>query len=292
MKIVQLEYFCAAARLHSITQAASELYVTQPAISSAIKELEKEFSITLFNRVKNHLSLTMEGELFYQKAQRLLSEYNQTLDQFYDLGQSISTIKIGIPPLLSTIFFPDMLTEFKKQYPDIPFELFEYGSIRAANMVHEGQLDLALVNMHFYEIDKLNSYPLMTDKIVFCVCKDHPIAQYSEVSIDMIKDEPMIMYNTDSVQNETLAALFNSANVNPDIILHASQLYTIRNFICNNLGGAFLYSSLLKNMPDVVGIPITPAITQNIGIVWRKGNYTTDSANKFINYITTFWRKD
>lgn len=52
MKIVQLEYFCAVARLHSITQAAAELYVTQPAVSSAIKELEKEFNVSLFNRSK------------------------------------------------------------------------------------------------------------------------------------------------------------------------------------------------------------------------------------------------
>ena len=58
MKIVQLQYFCAVTRLHSITKAAAELYVTQPAISSAIKELEKEFSINLFNRTKNHLTLT------------------------------------------------------------------------------------------------------------------------------------------------------------------------------------------------------------------------------------------
>ena len=157
MKIVQLQYFCAVTRLHSITKAAAELYVTQPAISSAIKELEKEFSINLFNRTKNHLTLTKEGELFYQKAVVLLEQYNNTLEQLYDLGQCKATVKIGIPPLLSTIFFPQLITDFKELYPDISFELFEYGSIRAANMVQEGKLDLALVNMHFYEIDKLNS---------------------------------------------------------------------------------------------------------------------------------------
>ena len=290
MKIVQLEYFCAAARLHSITQAAAELYVTQPAISNAIRELEKEFSITLFNRYKNHLSLTMEGEMFYQKAQYLLGEYNETLDQFYDLGQNVSTVKVGIPPLLSTIFFPDLLTDFKEKYPDIPFELFEYGSIKAANLVHEGILDLALVNMHFYEIDKLNSSTLMTERLVFCVSKEHPLAERDKVTIDEIKEEPLIMYNTDSVQNKTLDTLFKRTNISPNIILHASQLFTIRNFICNNLGGAFLYASLLKNMPDVIGIPITPAITQNIGIVWKKGSYTTDSAEKFISYIIKHYK--
>lgn len=72
MKITQLEYFCATCRHHSITQAARELYVTQPAISSAIRELEKEFSINLFVRSKNHVTLTKEGELFYQKAQDML----------------------------------------------------------------------------------------------------------------------------------------------------------------------------------------------------------------------------
>ena len=231
MKIVQLEYFCAATRLHSITQAAAELYVTQPAISTAIKELEKEFSINLFTRTKNHLSLTKEGEVFYQKAQKLLAEYNNTMEQFHD------------------------------------------------------KLDLALVNMHFYEIDKLNTYKLMTDKLVFCVSKEHSLAKCHEITIDMIKDEPVIMYNTDSVQNETLEAAFKSLGINPHTILHASQLYTIRNFVCNNLGGAFLYSSMLRNLPGVIGLPINPAISQDIGIVWRNGSYTTDSTEKFINYV-------
>jgi len=152
-------------------------------------------------------------------------------------------------------------------------------------MVQEGKLDLALVNMHFYEIDKLNSFTVMNDKIVFCVSKSHPLAKCHEVTIEMIKNEPLIMYNTDSVQNETLDTAFKRAGVNPNVILHASQLYTIRNFICNNLGGAFLYSSLQKNLSGTTGIPISPVINQNIGIVWKKGSYTTDSAEKFITYI-------
>lgn len=87
MKIIQLEYFCAVCRYHSITQAAQKLYVTQPAISNAIKELEKEFSISLFARTKNHMSLTKEGEIFYQKASKLLDTINQTSSELYDLGR-------------------------------------------------------------------------------------------------------------------------------------------------------------------------------------------------------------
>lgn len=100
MKITQLEYFCATCRHHSITQAARELYVTQPAISSAIRELEKEFSINLFVRSKNHVTLTKEGELFYQKAQDMLRYIKESSSELHDLGRQTPPVRIGIPPLL------------------------------------------------------------------------------------------------------------------------------------------------------------------------------------------------
>ena len=285
MKIVQLEYFCTVSQYHSITQAAQKLYVTQPAISNAIKELEKEFSVSLFVRSKNHLTLTTEGELFYQKARELLASIKQTTQQFYDLGKQIPPIRIGIPPLLSTIFFPEIVLEFNKLYPEIPVELFEYGSIRAASLVQDETLDLALVNMHFYNIDKMNSFRLQTEHLVFCVSKEHHLAKIKELSIEMLKDEPIIMYNTDSVQNTTLGVYFDRAGIKPNVIMHASQLFTIKNFIQNELGGAFLYSSLLKNLPGLVGIPVVPAIEQEIGIIWKKGKYINGSVEKFIQFV-------
>lgn len=284
MKIIQLEYFCAVCRYHSITQAAEKLYVTQPAISNAIRELEKEFSINLFVRSKNHLNLTKEGEVFYQKATGLLDTIHQTSSEFYDLGRHIAPIRIGIPPLLGTIFFPDMLIAFRREHPSIPVELYEYGSIRAANLVLEETLDLALVNMNFYETDKLNSYQLLSDHIVFCVSPEHPLAKEKELSIEMLKDENLIMYNTDSVLNTTLYSRFEGAGIKPNVIMHASQLYTIQNFISSKAGGAFLYSSLMKNLPYFIGIPIVPIINQEIGLVWKKGKYVNDSVEKYITF--------
>lgn len=285
MKIIQLEYFCAVSRYHSITQAAQKLYVTQPAISNAIRELEKEFSVSLFNRTKNHMTLTREGEIFYQKANELLDQIHQTSSELYDLGKQTTPIRIGIPPLLSTVFFPDVLLAFQQKYPDIPVQLYEYGSIRAAKLVQEDVLDLALVNMNFYEIDKLNAQKLRSDRIVLCVCPEHPLAKEKEVTLDRIKDETFIMYNTDSVLNSTLNLLFESQGFKPNIILCASQLFTIHNFIKNHLGCAFLYTSLLKNMPDLVGIPVAPSIRQEIGIVWPKGKYVNSRIEKFISFI-------
>ena len=289
MKIVQLEYFCAVSQYHSITQAAKKLYVTQPAISNAIKELEKEFSVNLFVRSNNHLTLTTEGELFYQKASELLTSVKQTTQQFYDLGKNIPPIRIGIPPLLSTIFFPDLLLQFNKLHPDVPVELFEYGSIRAASLVQEEILDLALVNMHFYNIDKMNTFRIQTEHLAFCVSKEHHLAKEKEIFIEMLKDEPIIMYNTDSVQNTTLNSCFENAGISPNVIMHASQLCTIERFLLNGNCGAVLYSSLVQNMHGIKGIPITPLIQQESGIVWKKGKYMNGSVEKWIDFIRNKW---
>ena len=261
--------------------------LTQPAISNAIKELEKEYSINLFIRSKNHMSLTKEGEIFYQKANHLLTQFRQTTSELYDLGKQKPSLRIGIPPLLSTIFFPDLLLFFRREYPDIPVILSEYGSMRAADLVQEEVLDLALVNMHFYNIDKMNTLRMQQDHIVFCVSKERPLAKEKEVTVEMLKEEPLILYNTDSVLNKTLLALFENAGLKPNILLYASQLYTIRSFVLNNLGGAFLYSSLLKNDRNLVKIPVVPLIYQDIGLVWKKGKYLNNSVEAFLSFAGT-----
>ncbi|MFQ7526781.1 MAG: LysR family transcriptional regulator [Mediterraneibacter gnavus] len=288
MKIIQLEYFCAVCRYHSITQAAQKLYVTQPAISNAIRELEKEFSVSLFSRTKNHIVLTKEGEAFYQKASVLLDNIHETTSKALRSRKAGCTDSHRYSAAFEHCLFPGYADRLLQKYPDTPVELFEYGSVRAANLVLEDTLDLALVNLNFYETNKLNSCQLLSDQLVFCVSRDHPLVKEKSVSIEMLKDEPLIMYNTDSVQNQALLSIFDSIKVKPHVILNASQLYTIQAFVQKNLGGAILYSSLLKNMHGIKGIPITPTITQEIGLVWQKGRYLNSGTEKFISFTKDF----
>ena len=86
-------------------------------------------------------------------------------------------VHIGIPPMLSTVFFPELLEAFQAEHPEIPVVLEEYGSVRACSLVQDDTLDFALVNMEQYNIDKFNNIILADDQIVFCVSKDHPLAR-------------------------------------------------------------------------------------------------------------------
>ena len=156
MKLTQLEYFCVAARYHNITKAAKELFVTQPSISNAIKALEEEFGVNLFFRNNNKLTLTPEGELFYKSAEGLLAHADSVETEFHELRKKITPIRIGIPPMLGTIYLPELYLSLKENFPEVDFRLFEFGSIKACELVLEEKLDIAIVNAEQPAIDKCN----------------------------------------------------------------------------------------------------------------------------------------
>ena len=201
MKLNQLEYFCAVCRYHSITRAAEELYVTQPTISVAIRELENELKLRLFHHEKNRISLTKEGEAFYRRAEALLKETRAMVSEFSSLGEQETPIRIGIPPLISTVFFPSLTDGFQEK-TGLPVQLFEYGSVKACNLVQEEKLDCALVNMDFYNIDQFNSHVLMEDSYVYCIGRNHRYAGEKEVTFE--SDGPLQGYGTYAQRNRIL----------------------------------------------------------------------------------------
>lgn len=288
MKLTQLEYFCVAARYHNITKAAKELFVTQPSISNAIKALEEEFGVNLFFRNNNKLTLTPEGEIFYKSAEELLAHADSVESEFHELRKKVTPIRIGIPPMLGTIYLPELYLSLNESFPNVDLHLFEFGSIKACNLVLEEKLDIAIVNAEQPSIDKCNSRIIDTEDLLFCVAPDHPLAGQKTLLLTMLADEPLILFNTDSVQVMTLTRQFKAVGVNPHIILNTSQITTLINMVKSGHMGTFLYRSIVEKHPDIVGIPVMPSIEQRIGVIWKKGKYQNTTTEKVIKFIENF----
>lgn len=285
MTLNQLRYFCTACRTRSITRAAAELYVTQPTISIAIRELESEFHITLFTRNGNHLELTSAGEQFYAKAQNFLRISDEMQTELSRLQDHHPVLKIGIPPMLSTIFFPEMLDAFSREYPDTPVELDEYGSVRACDLVQKEQLDIGLVNMEQYNIDKFEHLTLTREQLLYVVSPDHPRAGQTVMSMEDFQEEKIILFNADSVQNDLLQLRFERLQVTPQILMRSSQIYTTLKFVRSGGCGCFLYSSMLPQFPGYIGIPLDPPLYANVGLVWKKGRFVSHEMQLFIQFV-------
>ncbi len=290
MTLNQLRYFCTASRCHSITKAAEELYVTQPTVSTAIRELEVEFGISLFYRKGNQLILTGEGETLYEKANYILQCCTELQSECFGMTREKPPIRIGIPPMLSTVFFPELLTAFQKEHPDVPVMLEEYASVRACNFIQNDSLDLALVNMEQYNIDKFHHTLLANDQVVFCVSKEHPLAQKEDVTIPDMAQFPLIFFNGDSVQNQLLKIRFELEGYKPHIMMHSSQIYTTLQFLKDHHCGCFLYSSMTDKFPDVVRIPLRQPLFVKIGMVWKKGKYISNDMQTFLNFTRKYYK--
>ena len=290
MTINQLRYFCTAARFHSITQAAKALFVTQPTISIAIRDLEKEFSLTLFSYVKNRLELTKEGEEFFNKAAYILEYCDDMQAEFSDVTKYRPTVKVGIPPMLSTVYFPELMDAFHEQYPGIYLDLLEYGSIRACEMVQDEKLDVGLVNMNQHNIDRFSRFVMSDEKLIYCVVQGHPFAHYASVEIQQLDQEPIILFNQDSVQNQLLHQQFHALGISPKIVLQSSQILTTLKFVRQKKCGCFLFSSMLDQFPELIGIPVQPQISMKVGLVWKKGKYLSTSCQSFIDFCEKYSR--
>ena len=290
MTLSQLEYFCAVCRYRSITRAASELFVSQPTISVAIRNLENEFHLRLFIHGKNQITLTPEGEAFYKKASHILNNCYDLHTEFSMSPTSKKPLKIGIPPMLSSVYFPQLMTEFQRLY-DIPMQLYSYGSIRACNMVDTKELDVALANLDFYDVDRFNFHVMSEESYVFCVSKNNPLSKEKELTLEMIGSMLLIFFSRDSVQNQTMFSRYHLVGLTPNVLMYSSQLSTAIKFMHEDLAGAFMYQCIPVDDKDIVRIPITPIITSKIGAVWKKENEIEESVNRFIKFVKQRFHK-
>jgi DNA-binding transcriptional LysR family regulator len=240
--------------------------------------------LTLFAYTKNRLELTQEGESFFERATELLEMSDSIREEYLDSSRHRPVVRLGIPPMLSTVFFPDLMDAFHLQHPEIYLELAEYGSVRACDMVQDEQLDIGLVNMELYSIDKFSNIVLANDKLVFCVAQNNPLAGTPEITLEQLDSVPLILFNHDSVQNHVLNQYFHTFGIQPRVILHSSQLLTTLKFLRQGKCGCFLFSSMLSNLPELTAIPVRPEIGTKIGLVWKKGKYISTHTQTFIQF--------
>lgn len=290
MTLNQLRYFCTTCRFRNITQAANELYVTQPTISLAIKELEEELGVILFTRIGNKLTITSDGAHLYERAKYILDYCNDLQLEISTNSEKNHPLHIGIPPMLSMIFFPSLSDAYNEMYPDSHIILDELGSIRACQMVQNDELDLALVNMETYNIDQLDSVLLLTDQLVFCVTSNHALAGKDTIVPDDLANEDIILLSRDSVQNKLIRSRFETHGICPNIIMQANQLYTIINYIRDGKRGCFLFEKMLAGLPKYKGIPLSPPLTVRIGLVWKKGRFIRSDMQQFISFAKKYYK--
>ncbi len=284
MELRQLEYFQMASRLRNITRAAKRLRVSQPNITVAIKKLENELGIQLFDRSQKQLSLTPEGSVFLSRVEVALRCLNDALIEVNDFKQlQKGIIKIGIPPMMGAFLFPKIFSGFQSRHPALDVLLFEEGSIAIREMLDRDELDFGIA-ITSNASPSLNVLPMTRSQLVVCVSKDSKLANKEKISNSEIASSNLIVMKQGSYLRQIIQDRLRSLHISPNIVLESSQITTIKGLVAHNVGIAFLLDFIADNNNEIISIPLEEPIFVDIGLAWKKDRYVSKAAQAFIDF--------
>ena len=284
MELRQLEYFQMASRLKNITRAAERLRVSQPNITVAIKKLEAELGIQLFDRSQKQLSLTPEGAVFLARVEVALRNIQDAVLEVNDYKQlQKGTIKIGIPPMMGAYLFPRIFSSFQRRYSHLDVYLHEEGSVAIREQLERDELDFGIIIIPDSS-SNLQLLPMARSQIVCCVPEDSDLAARKAVTLQDIEERSLIMLKEGSFLRQTMLQKMKAADVTPNIVLESNQVVTILGLVASGVGNAFLLEMIARDAPGVRAIPLATPVYVDVGLAWKRDRYISRAAQSFIEF--------
>lgn len=284
MELRQLEYFQMASRLRNITRAAQRLKVSQPNITVAIKKLEAELGIQLFDRSQKHLTLTPEGTVFLSRVELALRNIHDAVlevNDYKDLQKG--TIKIGIPPMMGAYLFPKIFSEYRRLHPQLDIYLYEEGSMTIREKLERDELDFGIVIISDAS-PQLQLLPMTKNQIVVCVPEKSPLAKKKKITVEDIAKSDLIMFKEGSFLRKITLQQIELNRIAPKIVLESNQVVTIKGLVARNVGIAFLLDTVMDETPGIKALPLANPIYVDVGLAWKKDRYVSKAAQSFIEF--------
>ncbi|WP_412989537.1 LysR family transcriptional regulator [Pediococcus siamensis] len=256
MNIKDFEYFQAMIEEHNFSRVATRFQVSQPTISTAIKRLETEFETQLFIRdaSEHRLTTTLSGQQLAEHTDVILDQVRVAQNEIRNINTG--KIVLGLPPVISQTYFPQIAAALAKQKLLRQIIPVEKGSAELLKLLLNGTLDLALVgSVQPFDSARLFSQTFAQTKFNIIVSKDHPLAHERQVYFRDLKDFNFITFGSSFVHSEALKQLSHANHFRPQIIYKSDDPQVIQGMIANNIGISFLAESAITN-PDVVSLEL------------------------------------
>lgn len=286
MDLRKLEIFVTVAREQSFRKASEKLHMAQPAVSIAVKKLEAEFDLLLFNREGRLITLTPEGEVALVEAINLLDSARRLKDTLLDYKNLFrGEVNVACPSMVATYFLPDMLTSFLTEFPGITANIKQYGTQKIEQHILRGNIELGVVSSKFSSSD-LTGIKLLTDRVVFCVAKGHAFEKEEALRADQLHDESMVVYEPEYYIRRQFDRFCTQHGVSPNIKVETNFLPLIVNSVKKNLGATVGLSLMSEREAEITGIPLTPEIPVDIYLAWNKRKTLSRANQCFVNWLT------
>ena len=290
MTLDQLRYFRAVCQHDSVIQAAQSLNISQPSVSNAIANLEKEFGVELFTRRHKRLFKTNACFCLLEMAEKLLTQADELNRTMKNLSSQNNILQLGIPPMIGSLVLPELYGIYLQQYPNLKVHTVEGDSNRLKQLLLDKEIDMAFLP-HTKPFGRdLQAEPLTTLQNVCCVSKQHPFATQKSINLSALEHEPLVLFKNSFFQTERILEEFTHLTITPNILLSTSQLSTVQNMIANDTAIGFLFDFLPATTPNLVGIPLDPPMLTHISLVWNANSPVSANMKIMIQFAKTHFK--
>jgi len=288
MTLTELKFIVAVAQERNFRRAAEKCFVSQPALSLAIKKLEEELNVIIFERSRTEVSMTEIGEKIVEQASKVLEEtaYIKQLAE-HGKNQLKGTLKLGMIHSVGPYLLPEIIPILRNSAPDMPLEVEENLTANLEVQLRNGVIDVAIIALPF-DIPGLQYRALYDEEFDVVVPSDHHWATRKHIKPEELYDEKVLLLNSGHCfSNQVMQACPELSRKGE--ILQGNSLETIRNMVASNLGITVLPCSATAeryNNPLIKVIPfVSPAPTRRIAISWRKSFMRLEAVEKIADAI-------
>lgn len=285
MNLRQLEIFrCVAERL-SFSRAAQHLHMAQPAVSIAMRKLENELGMALFQRGRRRVQLTAEGEILLAHASNLLQQYEQTRREMSELrGLDAGVVRFSTTAMLGTYYFPGRIAAFRRRYPAIGIQVFNEGTRGALRLIAEGEIDMGVVNLGEPH-PGLEVCPLVDEELVVCVSSRHRLARRKSIGKGEFCAQPLVVYSEKYFLRELVTRIHREEGTEPKIIAETDLLGLIMELVRGGEGLSIGLRSAALAEPGIVGIPFSDPMSLRLGMAWKRNLRPSLANTAFIEFL-------
>ncbi|RYL90268.1 LysR family transcriptional regulator [Sporolactobacillus sp. THM19-2] len=291
MEWQQIEYFQKVAELQHMTQAAEALSISQPALSRSIARLEEELGVSLFERQGRRIILNQYGKLFLVHVNRILKEFKDTRQEIkYLLDPEHGEVSLGFLHTLGVNILPDILSGFQKLHPGTKIKLYQNNNVSLLKQLQAGEIDLCLVH-HSNEDPHIQWEKLWEEELFLMVPATHPLADKKSITLDEVKDDPIISMKKGFELRKIADKLCHKASFIPNIAFEGEEVTTLLGLVASGLGVALLPDQKDIDENKVKKIHVRwPGCTRQIGLSWYESRTLSPASKSFMKYIFTHYR--
>jgi DNA-binding transcriptional LysR family regulator len=284
----QIQYFVAVAEQGSVTRAAQNLSISQSSITEALKELENDLSVVLFERHPRGLSITHSGHQFLRHATKILATVSDARTSFS--GQQnvpTGTLNLGVTSLVAGYVLSDLLARYRRACPGVEVSAIEDNGSYVEHLLVGGELDVAvMVISNLRDRMALQAEILETSPYRLWLPMGHPLVSADIISVADIAREPLIMLTVDEIEENT-GKLLTALGARPHVAFRTRSVEAVRSLVATGAGVALLPDLVYRpwslegdriESRDVSGsLPVV-----QVGMVWRKGSSLPQAARDFV----------